>query len=143
MELGENFKDDLGFYRRTGVRKYFIDFGLRPRFESMRRHRRPRDAPPHHWNYYEDLVGNIVAKNLHSGYTFFMNSGAYWELSVNPAFERIDAPFRDLSADRRHSRRLLRVGRLPAPRQHRPQPCRLGRRDRDRRAACGAGLSRP
>jgi len=94
MQLGDNFRDDLGFYRRTGVRKYFIDFGLRPRPEGMRR-RGVREMHPHIvWSYYEDLDGRMVAKNLHSGYTFFMNDGGYWELSVNPAFERIESPFR-------------------------------------------------
>ncbi len=94
MQLGDGFRDDLGFYRRTGVRKYLIDFGLRPRLDVMRRHG-VREMHPHIvWNYYEDLSGRMVAKNLHSGYTFFMSDGAYWELSVNPAFERIEAPFR-------------------------------------------------
>jgi hypothetical protein len=93
MQLGENFRNDVGFYRRTGVRKYFIDFGLRPRPEAMRR-QGVREMHPHIvWNYFEDLSGRMVAKNLHSGYTFFMNDGGFWELSVNPAFERIDAPF--------------------------------------------------
>jgi hypothetical protein len=93
MQLGENFNDDLGFYRRTGVRKYFIDFGLRPRPEALRRHG-IREMHPHIvWNYYQDLSGKMVAKKLHSGYTFFLSNGGYWELSVNPAFEKIDEPF--------------------------------------------------
>jgi hypothetical protein len=94
MELGEGFRDDLGFFRRTGVRKYFIDFGIRPRPEGMRQ-RGVREMHPHIvWNYYEDLAGRIVGKRLHSGYTFFMNDGGFWELSVNPAFEKIEEPFR-------------------------------------------------
>jgi len=94
MELGENFNDDLGFFRRTAVRKYFIDFGLRPRPASMQR-LGVREMHPHVvWNYYEDLDGHILAKNLHSGYTFFMQDGGFWELSVNPKFERIELPFR-------------------------------------------------
>lgn len=94
MQLGENFDNDLGFYRRTGVRKYFVDFGLRPRPESTRR-LGVREHHPHIvWNYYENLAGEMVAKRLHSGYTLFMSSGAFWELSVNPAFERIEQPFR-------------------------------------------------
>lgn len=93
MELGENFRDDLGFFRRTGVRKYFIDFGLRPRPEVMRRHG-VREMHPHIvWNFYDDLDGNLVAKRLHSGYTFFLNDGGFWELSVNPAAETINEPF--------------------------------------------------
>lgn len=94
MEIGENFQNDLGHYRRTGMRKYFADIGIRPRPESLRR-RGVREMHPHIvWNYYEDLSGNIVGKNLHTGYTFFMNDGAFWELSVNPKFERIESPFR-------------------------------------------------
>ena len=79
MELGENFRDDLGFYRRTAMRKYFVDFGIRPRPESFRR-RGVREMHPHIvWNYYEDLEGKILAKNLHTGYTFFMNDGGFYE----------------------------------------------------------------
>ena len=29
LELGEGFRNDLGYYRRTGVRKWFTDAGLR------------------------------------------------------------------------------------------------------------------
>jgi hypothetical protein len=94
MELGEDFRDDLGFFRRTGVRKYFIDFGIRPRPVSLQK-LGVREMHPHIvWNYYEDLNGRIAAKRLHTGYTFFMNNGAFGELSVNPAFERIEQPFR-------------------------------------------------
>ena len=51
MELGEGFQDDLGFYRRTDVRKYFIDWGVRPRPESFRSIG-VREIHPHiTWNY--------------------------------------------------------------------------------------------
>jgi hypothetical protein len=101
MQLGENFNDELGYYRRTGVRKWFMDWGFRPRSEALRRHG-IREMHPHLvWNYYEDLDGRIVAKKLHSGYTFFLNNGGYWELSVNPSYQRIAEPFqisRDIDA---------------------------------------------
>jgi hypothetical protein len=94
MEIGEGFTDDLGFFKRTGVRKYFIDWGIRPRPESMRA-MGVREMHPHIvWNFYDDLDGQIRAKRLHTGYTFFLENGGYTELSVNPAFERIDEPFR-------------------------------------------------
>ena len=94
MQLGENFQNDLGFYRRTGIRKYFLDIGTRPRWESFRT-KGVREMHPHIvWNFYEDLDGHMVAKHLHTGYTFFMNDGAFWELSVNPKFEKIENPFR-------------------------------------------------
>jgi hypothetical protein len=70
-----------------------LDFGLRPRPESFRRHG-VREMHPHlTWSYYEDLDGVILGKYLHSGYTFFMNDGGFWELSVNPKFERIASSF--------------------------------------------------
>jgi len=94
MELGENFDNDLGFYKRTGVRKYIADIGLRPRFESFRR-KGVREMHPHLvWNYYEDLDGRIVGKNFHTGWTFYGNDGAFSEISVNPKFQRIESPFR-------------------------------------------------
>ena len=94
MEIGEGFTDDLGFFRRAGIRKYFIDWGVRPRPESMRA-LGVREMHPHIvWNYFDDLDGRIRAKRLHTGYTFFLENGGYAELSVNPAFERIDRPFR-------------------------------------------------
>jgi hypothetical protein len=35
----------------------------------------------------------MTAKNLHTGYTFFLMNGGYVEVSANPRFERIDTPF--------------------------------------------------
>ena len=93
MSIGDNFRDDLGFLRRVGIRKYIFDTGIRPRFESLRR-RGIREMHPHVvWNYFNDHSGQIVAKRLHSGYTFFFNNGGMFELSVNPRFELIESPF--------------------------------------------------
>ena len=94
LAIGEGFRDDLGFFRRTGIRKWFTDIGIRPRPEALRR-LGVREMHPHIvWNYYEDLDGQMVAKRLHSGYTFFFSSGAYAELSANPEYQRLEAPFR-------------------------------------------------
>jgi hypothetical protein len=93
MQIGEGFNSDLSFYRRVGVRKYFIDWGIRPRPESLRR-RGIREMHPHIvWNYFENLGGRKEAYRLHTGYTFFFESGAFAELSVNPVFERIEDEF--------------------------------------------------
>ncbi len=93
MELGEGFTDDLGFFRRTGVRKYFIDWGVRPRPESFRSIG-IREIHPHiTWNYYDDLDGYIVAKRLHSGVTFFLESGGNVQLAMDRVTERIEDPF--------------------------------------------------
>ncbi len=94
LEIGQGFSDDLGYFRRTDTRKYILDFGVRPRppwLGSIG----VREMHPHvTWNYYENLRGEMTAKNLHSGYTFFLSDGGFMELSVNPNFQRIDSPFR-------------------------------------------------
>ena len=94
LEIGSGFSDDIGYFRRTDTRKYLLDTGLRPR-PSWLAGTGVREMHPHVvWNYYENLHGEITAKNLHSGYTFFLDNGGFAELSVNPAFQRIDTPFR-------------------------------------------------
>jgi len=94
MEIGEGFTNDLGFFRRTGVRKYFTDWGLRPRPESLRGIG-VREVHPHlTWNFYEDLDGRMVAKRLHSGVTFFLESGGNVQLAMDKSSERISEPFR-------------------------------------------------
>ncbi len=94
MELGDGFTNDLGFFNRTGVRKYFLDWGVRPRPESWRSIGF-REIHPHvTWNYYEDLDGFIVAKRLHSGVTFFLESGGNVQIASDKSTEVIDQPFR-------------------------------------------------
>ena len=94
MELGPGFQNDLGFYRRVGVRKYLMDTGIRPRSAWLRAHG-IRELHPHiGWNYMENLSGQLVAKTLHSGQSFFFNNGAVFEYSVNPTSNRLVAPFR-------------------------------------------------
>ena len=94
LEVGDGFTDDIGYFRRTNTRKYLIDTGLRPR-PSWLAPLGMREMHPHIvWNYYESLQGRMTAKNLHSGYTFFFNNGAYVEASVNPNFQQLFTPFR-------------------------------------------------
>ena len=93
MEMSPDFQNDLGFLRRTGFRKYFVDWGIRPRFQFMRR-LGVRETHPHlEWHYYDDLDGRMLAKWLHTGVTFFLNSGGNVQIQVDPTFERIDRPF--------------------------------------------------
>lgn len=93
LQVGEGFRNDLGYYRRTGVRKYLFDIGFRPRPAAMKR-LGVREMHPHIvWNIYHDLHGRSIAHNLHSGYTFFMSNGAFFELSANPNRQVIDRPF--------------------------------------------------
>ena len=93
LEVGNGFSNDIGYFRRTDTRKYLLDIGVRPRPAWLA----PlgiREMHPHAvWNYYESLSGNVAAKNLHTGYTFFMSDGGFVEYSVNPNFQRIFTPF--------------------------------------------------
>lgn len=94
MELGEGFRNDLGYYRRTDVRKWLLDTGIRPRSTWLRQHG-IREIHTHvTWDYQESLEGVMVAKRLHSGNSFFFNNGAVIEFSYNPAFQRLTTPFR-------------------------------------------------
>ena len=94
MELGPGFQNDLGYYRRVGMRKYLLETGVRPRTAWLRA-RGIRELHPHiGWAYQNDLSGFELAKNLHSGVSLFFNNGAIFEWSVNPYFNRLTAPFR-------------------------------------------------
>ncbi len=94
MSLGEHFNNDLGFYRRIGIKKWFADIGIRPRPEAMRR-RGVREMHPHIvWELFADQRNHMVQKRLHTGYSFFMENGALVEFSYNPAFNLLDRPLR-------------------------------------------------
>jgi Domain of unknown function (DUF5916)/Carbohydrate family 9 binding domain-like len=90
MTIGDGFRDDLGYYRRTGDQKWFMDAGLRPRPVSLARHS-IRELHPHAvWSYYTDLSGRMISKYLHTGFTFFSNGGGYVELAVNNRYDELE-----------------------------------------------------
>lgn len=92
MVLGDGFQNDLGFYRRTGVTKWFLDTGLRPRPEGLRRHG-IRELHPHIvWDLFTDDQHHMVEKKLHTGQTFFFENGAVLEFSWNPNFNQLEQP---------------------------------------------------
>jgi hypothetical protein len=94
MSLGEHFNNDLGFYRRIGIKKWFADIGIRPRPEALRR-RGVREMHPHIvWELFADQGNHMVQKRLHTGYTFFMENGGVVEFSYNPAFNLLERPLR-------------------------------------------------
>jgi len=94
MSIGDDFVNDLGYYRRTGIHKWLADIGIRPRPESLRR-KGIREMHPHiTWDYVTDLDGSLLSMRLHNGYSFFFDNGALIELSMNPRFEEIAAPLR-------------------------------------------------
>jgi hypothetical protein len=89
LEIGDGFQDDLAFYRRTGVRKWFLDWGLRPR-PTWWKDRGVRELHPHiTYNYYTGLAGNTIGKSLHSANSWFFSGGGFIELSANARYEYI------------------------------------------------------
>lgn len=93
MTIGEGFKDDIGFVRRTGVTRMFLDnaWFLRPAW--WQKHG-IRQLEPHGriFDYY-DPKGDLVTRNAHVGNQFTWNNGAYFEYAFEPRTEAITRPF--------------------------------------------------
>ena len=47
LTVGDDFRDDIGFIKRRGVRKHFADFGIRFAARVVAQDRHPRAAPAH------------------------------------------------------------------------------------------------
>ena len=93
LSVGDNFRDDVGFIKRTGIRKHFADFGIRPRPERLRKYG-IRELHPHtRYNIYTDQSNVKVTHTNHVAMTVFFENGANVEFAVNPRFERIATPF--------------------------------------------------
>lgn len=94
LSVGDNFRDEIGFVKRVGIRKHFADFGVRPRPKALRQYG-IRELHPHtRLNLYTDQSNVKVTQTGHVGMTVFLESGANIEFAVNPRFERIAVPFR-------------------------------------------------
>jgi hypothetical protein len=94
LSVGDNFRDDIGFIKRRGVRKHFADFGMRFRPEWWRKVG-IRELHPHtRYNIYTDQSNRKVTHTNHVAMAWFFERGGFLELQWNPRFERITAPFR-------------------------------------------------
>jgi hypothetical protein len=94
LSVGDHFRDDIGFIKRTGVRKHFVDFGIRHRPEMFRKIG-IRELHPHtRYNIYTDQSNQLISYTNHVAYAWFFESGGYLELQWNPRFERIVTPFK-------------------------------------------------
>ena len=93
LSVGDNFRDDIGFIKRTGIRKHFVDFGIRKRYEGLRKYG-IRELHPHtRYNIYTDQSNTKVTHTNHIAMAWFFERGGYLELQWNPRFERITVPF--------------------------------------------------
>jgi hypothetical protein len=94
LHIGDGFRDDLGFVRRTGVLRTFFDAAFLPQPQALRR-RGIRQIEPHArvWTYY-DPSGEIASRLGHAGMQVTWNSGTYFEYALEPRTEAITTPFR-------------------------------------------------
>jgi small-conductance mechanosensitive channel/CRP-like cAMP-binding protein len=94
LSIGDHFRDDIGFIKRTGIRKHFVDFGVRPRPERLRKYG-IREVHPHtRYNIYTDQSDVKVSHTNHVAAAVFFENGAWFEAQWNPRFERIVMPFK-------------------------------------------------
>lgn len=94
LSVGDNFRDDIGFVKRTGIRKHFADFGIRPRPAALRKYG-IRELHPHtRYNIYTDQSNAKLTHTNHVAFSAFFENGAIVEWAWNPRFERILTPFR-------------------------------------------------
>jgi len=94
LAIGKGFRNDMAYYRRTGVRKYILDTGVRPRPAWLDRFGL-RELHPHlAVNWYTDLANRTIAQTQHYGVTFLRTSGAYVEVSANPQMQNLERPLR-------------------------------------------------
>jgi hypothetical protein len=94
LSVGDNFRDDVGFIKRQGVRKHFVDFGIRFRPEWWRKFG-VRELHPHtRYNIYTDQSNAKVSHTNHVAMAWFFERGGYMEVQWNPRFERIVVPFK-------------------------------------------------
>jgi RluA family pseudouridine synthase len=93
MKIGEGFKDDIGFVRRTGVTRQFYDVAFLPQPEGLRRHG-IRQLQPHGrvW-IYQDPSGVLVSRTGHVANQTTWNNGSYMEYAFEPREEAITKPF--------------------------------------------------
>jgi hypothetical protein len=91
--VGDNFRDDIGFIKRTGIRKHFADFGVRQRPEWLRKYGIRESHPHTRYNIYTDQSNQKVSHTNHVAEAIFFENGGVLELQWNPRFERIVTPF--------------------------------------------------
>jgi hypothetical protein len=94
LSVGDNFRDDIGFIKRTGIVKHFVDFGVRQRPEWLRRWGIRESHPHTRYNIYTDHSNTKVSHTNHVAQAFFFERGGLLEVQWNPRFERIVTPFK-------------------------------------------------
>jgi hypothetical protein len=93
MTIGEGFKDDLGFVRRSGVTRQFWDWASFWQPEWLRL-RGIRQLQPHaRMFHYDDPSGTLVSRTIHIANQTTWNNGSFMEYAFEPRVEAISRPF--------------------------------------------------
>ena len=93
MKIGDGFRDDIGFVRRSGVTRYFYDIAFLPQPAAMRK-RGIRQLQPHSRAFiYNDPSGTLVSRTIHIANQTTFNDGSFTEYAFEPREEMITKPF--------------------------------------------------
>jgi RluA family pseudouridine synthase len=93
MKIGEGFRDDLGFVRRTGVTRQFYDAAWFPEPQVLRKRGIRRIEPHGRIWIYTDPSGELVSRSGHLANQTTWNNGSYMEYAFEPRVEAITRPF--------------------------------------------------
>ena len=151
MKIGEGFKDDMGFVRRTGVTRQFYDVAFLPQPEALRKHG-IRQLQPHAraFIYDDPQRRRWSAATVHIANQTTWNNGSFMEYAFEPRVEAITRPFAispgvaipagryDWNQHLRAVRRRSQQARCPG-RSATPSAISGAARRRTRRPACCIG----
>lgn len=94
MRVDPGFRADMGFVRRTGVTRHFLDWASFLQPERLRG-KGIRQIEPHARAFlYYDPSGSLVTTQGHAGLQVTWNTGARVEYAFEPRTEAIATPFR-------------------------------------------------
>ena len=94
MQIGDGFVSDLSYYRRTGMRKFLLETGYKPRPQVLER-RGIRETHYHiNWDYQTNLSALTIAKKIHQGVTVSFNNGGWTEPQWNYVTQQLTRPLR-------------------------------------------------
>ncbi|MBI4455909.1 MAG: carbohydrate binding family 9 domain-containing protein [Acidobacteria bacterium] len=90
-DIGENFRPEVGFVPRAGVKNYQYNFDLRPR---TRGNAYIREFHPNMTiKYFTDRHNLTLTRENHYQFQVLFRDGGQFNVSYNPEFERLQAPF--------------------------------------------------
>jgi hypothetical protein len=98
LNVDDGFQADIGFVRRTGVRKHFVDAGVRPRPAWLRKFGFLEFHPHNRLNRYTDLDNDEITRSDHWAASLFFERGGFIEYAVNPRMDTLVRPF-DIRSD--------------------------------------------